>query len=162
MIGQLLRTDDERLRATERAYLFGDFCLMPDRQVLLHDGAPVRIGSRAFDILALLVHHAGELVTKAELEAYVWPRTFLHESNLKVHVAALRKVLRAASDEAATIVNIPGRGYCFTTPVRIQGRARVSVRRATAARASAFAPPFGSSGVTTRSHPWRRSSRASR
>jgi predicted ATPase/DNA-binding winged helix-turn-helix (wHTH) protein len=142
MIGQLLRTDDERLRATERAYLFGDFCLMPDRQVLLHDGAPVRIGSRAFDILALLVHHAGELVTKAELEAYVWPRTFLHESNLKVHVAALRKVLRAASDEAATIVNIPGRGYCFTTPVRIQGRARVSVRRATAARASAFAPPL--------------------
>lgn len=142
MRGQVLRTDDERQhRSAERSYLFGAFCLLPDRQVLLRDGEPVRIGSRAFDILALLVHHAGELVTKAELEAYVWPRTFLHESNLKVHVAALRKVLHAASAAPPTIVNVPGRGYCFTSPVRVEGRARVSVRRATAARASAFAPP---------------------
>lgn len=142
MTGQVLRTDDERRhRPAERSYQFGPFRLVPDRQLLLHDGEPVRIGGRAFDILALLVHHAGELVTKAELEAYVWPKTFLHESNLKVHVAALRKVLRAASAEAPTIVNVPGRGYCFTSPVRIEGRPRVSVRRATAARASAFAPP---------------------
>src|SRR5262245_35484428 len=72
-------------RPAERSYAFGEFSLLPDRQVLLCAGQPVRIGSRALDILTLLVQRAGELVSKAELEAYVWPNTFVHESNLKVH-----------------------------------------------------------------------------
>src|SRR5687767_12074019 len=98
-------------RPAERSYAFGEFCLLPDRHALLCAGQPVRIGSRALDILTLLVQRAGELVSKAELEAYVWPNTFVHESNLKVHVAGLRKVLRAASDDPRCILNIPGRGY---------------------------------------------------
>ena len=113
----------------ERSYAFGDFRLLPDRQALLHAGQPVRIGSRALDILALLVQRAGELVTRAELEAYVWPDTFVHESNLKVHVSALRKVLGAASGGPSGILNVPGRGYRFTLAVTVEGRARASSRR---------------------------------
>lgn len=113
----------------ERSYAFGEFRLLPDRQALLHAGQPVRIGSRALDILTLLVQRAGQLVTRAELEAYAWPNTFVHESNLKVHVSALRRVLRAASDDPSGILNIPGRGYCFTLPVTVEGRVRASSRR---------------------------------
>lgn len=116
-------------RPAERSYAFGQFSLLPDRQVLLRAGEPVRIGSRAFDILTLLVQRAGELVSKAELEAYVWPDTFVHESNLKVHVTALRKTLGTASGDQRCILNIPGRGYCFTLPVTVEGRARASMRR---------------------------------
>ena len=130
-----------RRRPAERSYAFGEFCLLPDRQALLCAGQPVRIGSRALGILTLLVQRAGELVSKAELEAYVWPNTFVHESNLKVHVAALRKVLRASSDASRCILNIPGRGYCFTLPVTVEGRARASARRWPGAGQNAFGRP---------------------
>lgn len=126
-----VRKDVAALRhaAVERSYEFGEFRLLPDRQALLRAGQPVRIGSRALDILTLLVQRAGELVSRAELEAYVWPSTFVHESNLKVHVSALRRALRVAPDDPDSILNIPGRGYCFTLPVTVEGRARASSRR---------------------------------
>ena len=54
---------------------------------------PVRIGSRALEILLALVERSGELVGKEELRARVWPETFVEESNLKVNVAALRRTL---------------------------------------------------------------------
>ncbi|WP_421994955.1 ATP-binding protein [Reyranella sp.] len=132
---------DWRPQPGERSYVFAGFCLLPDRKALLHAGRPVRIGSRALDILTLLVQRAGELVTKAELEAYVWPGIFVHESNLKVHVTALRKVLGAAVDAPRCILNIPGRGYCFMLPVTVEGRARASARRLLQAGANAFGPP---------------------
>lgn len=127
-------------RPAERSYAFGDFSLLPDRQVLLRAGEPVRIGGRALDILTLLVQRAGELVTRAELEAYVWPNVFVHESNLKVHVTALRKVLRVAIDDPRCLLNVPGRGYCFTHSVTVEGRARASALRWPKARAGAAAP----------------------
>ncbi|MGE0424018.1 MAG: winged helix-turn-helix domain-containing protein [Reyranellaceae bacterium] len=102
---------------------------------------PVRIGGRALDILILLVQRAGEVVSKAELEAFVWPSTFVHESNLKVHVAALRRVLRASCDDPRCILNVPGRGYCFTQPVKVEGRARASARRWPKVRTIARARP---------------------
>lgn len=116
-------------RPAERSYEFGEFRLLPDRQALLRAGQPVRIGGRALDILTLLVQRAGDLVSRAELEDHVWPKTFVHESNLKVHVSALRRVLRAAPDDPSGILNIPGRGYCFTLPVTVEGRARASSQR---------------------------------
>lgn len=138
----MLRREDTRVRrSAERSYTFGDFCLLPDRQVLLCGGQPVRIGSRALDVLGLLVQRAGQLVSRAELEAHVWPDTFVHESNLKVHVAALRKALRATSDDPRCILNIPGRGYCFTLPVTVEGRARASMQRWPRAGSAAFGRP---------------------
>ena len=141
MAGQGFHTDDDwRPRPAERSYTFGDFCLLPDRQVLLKDAQPVALGSRAFDILTLLVQRAGELVSNGEIEAYAWPATYVHESNVKVHIAALRKTLRGAGDDGRAILNVPGRGYCFAGPVKVEGRARPSAARATAARAAAPTP----------------------
>lgn len=96
----------------------------------------MRIGGRALDILTLLVERAGELVSSADLEAHVWPDTYVHPSNLKVHIVALRRILREASADSHAIINVPGRGYRFTGPVsrrghaRLSGRPRKSVRRA--------------------------------
>lgn len=141
MAGQGLHRDDEwRPRPAERSYTFGEFCLLPDRQVLLKDAQPVALGSRAFDILTLLVQRAGELVSNGEIEAYAWPATYVHESNVKVHIAALRKTLRGAGEDGRAILNVPGRGYCFAGPVKVEGRARPSAARATAARAAAPTP----------------------
>ena len=43
----------------EPEFLFGPFRLLPAQQILLDGGAPVRIGSRALEILTALVEHAG-------------------------------------------------------------------------------------------------------
>ena len=69
-------------------------------------------------ILIALVERAGEVVTKRELLARVWPETLVHEANLRMHIAALRKVLGDGEGGMRAISNVTGRGYCFIAPVR--------------------------------------------
>src|SRR5262245_8655835 len=76
-----------------RSFGFGPFMLIPERQLLLKDEAPVRIGGRALDILTALVERPGELVNKRELIARAWPSMAIDESNLKVNMVALRRAL---------------------------------------------------------------------
>jgi predicted ATPase/DNA-binding winged helix-turn-helix (wHTH) protein len=92
---------------------FGTFRLLPDQQLLLEDDRPVAIGARALGILIALVRRAGEVVSRAELIAQVWPDTFVEESNLRVHVSNLRRVLRDGEAGRRFIINVPGRGYSF-------------------------------------------------
>src|SRR3984893_18884742 len=83
---------------------------LEQRDIRLH-GEPVRISSRAFDILELLVEKDGALVSKEEIMRRVWPNTIVEENNLQVHIAAIRKALGADRDR---IVTVPGRGYRMT------------------------------------------------
>ncbi|NTZ82472.1 transcriptional regulator [Burkholderia metallica] len=78
---------------------------------LRRDGKAIHVGSRAFDVLAVLLSAAGRLVTKDELMATVWPGTVVEENNLQVHISALRKLLGPQRD---LIVTVPGRGYQLT------------------------------------------------
>jgi DNA-binding winged helix-turn-helix (wHTH) protein len=88
----------------EPAISFGPYRLLAAQRLLLEGDTPVRLGSRAFDILTALVEHAGDLVSKKELIARAWPATFVDESNLKIQVSALR---RALGDGKATIATSP-------------------------------------------------------
>ncbi|KQW77626.1 transcriptional regulator [Devosia sp. Root413D1] len=101
----------------DRTYRFGPFRLLPQRRLLLRDGVPVRIGSRAFDILAVLVARSDEVVGKRELMALVWPTLFVEESNLKVNMNALRRALGDAPDGAQYVATVIGRGYRFVAAV---------------------------------------------
>jgi predicted ATPase/DNA-binding winged helix-turn-helix (wHTH) protein len=78
----------------------------------------VRLGSRAFDILAALVEHAGEVVGKEELIARAWPKTYVEEANLKIQVSALRRALGDGQGGNRYVITVPGRGYNFVAPVR--------------------------------------------
>jgi predicted ATPase len=64
-----------------------------------------------------LVERAGESVSKEELIARVWPDTIVEESNLKVHIAALRKALGDGRNGNRYVINIPGRGYRFVASI---------------------------------------------
>ncbi|MBP0588666.1 winged helix-turn-helix domain-containing protein [Paraburkholderia sp. LEh10] len=77
------------------------------REVRL-DGRKVAIGSRAFDILALLIAADGGLVSRDDIMRGVWPTTVVEKNNLQVHISALR---RAFGDERDRICTVPGRGY---------------------------------------------------
>ena len=119
-IDQPLSTEADRLNGfAADAILFGPFCLIPAQRLLLEADKPVRLGSRALDVLIALVERAGELVGKTELMARVWPDTTVEEGNLKVHVAGLRRALRDGRAGNRYLINIPGRGYRFVAPVTL-------------------------------------------
>jgi DNA-binding winged helix-turn-helix (wHTH) protein len=100
-------------------FSFGRFRLFPARLLLLEADKPVRLGSRALDILIVLVERRGELISKEDLIARVWPNTLVEQASLRVHMAALRRVL--GDDQAGNrfIATVPGRGYSFVSLVSI-------------------------------------------
>jgi DNA-binding winged helix-turn-helix (wHTH) protein len=94
---------------------FGRFRLLTRRRQLLADGTPVELGTRAIDLLMVLIDADGALVTKDELLDRVWPATFVDATNLKVQVCELRKALGEDRDFIRTEF---GRGYRFTGSIR--------------------------------------------
>jgi DNA-binding winged helix-turn-helix (wHTH) protein len=101
----------------EPSIAFGPFRLCPRQRLLLEGEKPLRIGSRALDILITLLERPGELVSKQELFARVWPGILVEDGNLKVHVAALRRTLRDGQNGNRYICTVSGRGYCLVAPV---------------------------------------------
>jgi DNA-binding winged helix-turn-helix (wHTH) protein len=77
----------------DETYVFGSFQLVPAQRLLLNGLRPLRLGSRAIEILITLVECAGETVSKDQLIGRVWPDTVVDEGALRVHVAAVRKAL---------------------------------------------------------------------
>jgi predicted ATPase/DNA-binding winged helix-turn-helix (wHTH) protein len=125
------RCDDEKLRRCEREIeaddrandiaeheiSFGPFRLLPARRLLLEGDSPVRIGSRALDLLIALVERHGEPVSKPELIARVWPHAFVEEGSLKVNIFKLRRALADGQAGNRYISAVAGRGYCFVAPI---------------------------------------------
>ena len=107
--------------APSEMFLFEDFRLDRRGGLFRRDdtGAlgPVAIGSRALDILGVLVERAGEAVSKDEIIAAVWPGTVVEDSNLTVQISALRKVLDRGRSNGSCIQTVAGRGYCFVATV---------------------------------------------
>jgi DNA-binding winged helix-turn-helix (wHTH) protein len=99
----------------EAALEFGRFRVLLRQRQLLADGLPVELGTRAFDLLLVLLEADGSLASKEELITRVWPGIVVSEENLKVQVSALRKALGADRDVIRTEF---GRGYRFTAMLR--------------------------------------------
>ncbi|SHL09971.1 Predicted ATPase [Bradyrhizobium lablabi] len=78
------------------------------RRELRARGVPVPIGGRAFEIIEVLVRSAGELVTKNDLSARVWPGAIVEENTLQFHISAIRKAL---GSDRGLLKTASGRGY---------------------------------------------------
>jgi len=113
-------------------FSFGPFRFFPARQLLLEGATPVRLGNRALEILVALVERPGELVSRDELVALVWPNTIVEESNLKVNVAALRRALGEGRLGLRYIATVSGRGYRFVAPVELSEQGSSPALRNTA------------------------------
>ncbi len=105
-----------------RVLAFEDFRLNVRTRELVRVGtdgsaAPVVLGSRAADLLLLLLSRPGELVTRNEILEAVWPSTTVEDSNLSAQIAALRRALDAGRSGPGCIQTVPGRGYRFTPQV---------------------------------------------
>ncbi|WP_339532725.1 ATP-binding protein [Pseudomonas mucidolens] len=103
--------------APDDAVHFGPFIFYRQQRLVCEAGRPLSLGGRALDILAVLVEHAGQFVAKDVLIRRVWPCSVVEESNLRVHIAALRRALGDGREGRRYIVNLPQRGYCFVASV---------------------------------------------
>jgi TolB-like protein len=90
---------------------FGRFRLDLRQRKLFRDGVPVGLKSKAFDILGVLAAADGQLVTKDELLAKVWPGMVVEENNIQVHISALRKALDEERGDPVHLFTVSGRGY---------------------------------------------------
>ena len=91
---------------------FGGFRFDPARRELLREGGvQVRLGGRGLDILSALAAARGDLVTKDELLARVWPGQIVEDNTLQAQISALRKALDEDKSGQTCVVTVPGRGY---------------------------------------------------
>lgn len=82
-------------------------------------GRKVRLQAKSFEVLALLLERAGEVVTREELRNRLWPADVAVEfqNNLNTAVARLRHALDDAPDKPKFIETLPRRGYRFVADV---------------------------------------------
>ncbi len=97
--------------------LFGPFRLVVSERLLTNGSVPVDVSARSFDILTALLSKPTEVISREDLIDQVWPGIAVEESNLRVHIAKLRKTLGDGKDGVRYIETVAGRGYCFVAPV---------------------------------------------
>jgi len=106
----------------EISYSFGLYVLDPAKGTLARDSVRVRVQEQPFQLLVLLVEHAGQIVPREEIRNRLWPRNTFVEFDKSLGVAVL-KVREALGDDASNprfIETIPRRGYRFIAPVRVE------------------------------------------
>jgi predicted ATPase/DNA-binding winged helix-turn-helix (wHTH) protein len=98
------------VRAERRrlVYEWGEWEVDLARRELRARGVSIPIGGRAFEIIEVLVQSAGELVTKNDLSARVWPGAIVEDNTLQFHISAIRKAL---GSDRGILKTISGRGY---------------------------------------------------
>jgi DNA-binding winged helix-turn-helix (wHTH) protein len=125
---------------------FGRFRVLLRQRQLVADSGPIELGTRAIDLLLVLLEADGSLVTKDQLLSRVWPGVVVAEENLKVQIAALRKALGEDRDCIRTEF---GRGYRFTATVRSTFACQLATRpwhrsnQSFAPQRSSRRPPHG-------------------
>ena len=87
---------------------------------LHRSGRKVRLPNQSFNVLALLLGRAGQLVTREELRARLWPNgTFVeYDQSLNAAVNRLRDALHDSADKPRFIETLPKRGYRFIAAVQ--------------------------------------------
>jgi DNA-binding winged helix-turn-helix (wHTH) protein/Tol biopolymer transport system component len=104
---------------TTQSWRFGIFEVDARNNELRRGGAPTKVREQSFRILVFLLEHAGELVTREDLQRALWSSgTFVDfDHGLNSAVMKLREALGDSADKPLYIETVPKRGYRFIAPV---------------------------------------------
>jgi DNA-binding winged helix-turn-helix (wHTH) protein len=115
---------------------FGSHVFDPSTGILRRDGQPCPLQAQPTRLLALLVQHAGEVVTRDEIQKQLWPDTVVeYDQNINF---AIRQIRLALSIEADLVQTVPRHGYRFVGDVTVTELDRPAVMRKTLAVAAAL------------------------
>ena len=111
-------------RFPTRYVCFGAFQLDVKRQDLLKKGARLRLPGKVYQVLITLLERPGEIVTREELRARLWPSdTHVNfDANVNTTVNKLRQILGDSNEESAYVQTIPRKGYSFSNKVEFTER----------------------------------------
>jgi len=98
-------------------YEFGSFRMDSAGHQLWRDGEEIPLTPKAFQVLLLLIEHAGQTLLKDELMKSVWPDAFVEENNLADNISILRHALGDDPKAPKYIKTIQRRGYRFVASV---------------------------------------------
>jgi TolB-like protein/DNA-binding winged helix-turn-helix (wHTH) protein/Flp pilus assembly protein TadD len=119
-------------------------------------GLRLKLQDQPFQVLALLLEHAGDVVTRDELRQRLWPAdTFVDfDTGLNSAVKKLRDVLADSADQPRYIETVPRRGYRFIARVVDSSPATVpsSAPLPELHTARETASPYPSGSVVTAAH----------
>jgi eukaryotic-like serine/threonine-protein kinase len=101
------------------AMRFGVFELDTRGEELRKNGVKLKLQEQPFRVLAVLLEHPGEIVTREELRERLWPDdTFVDfDNSLNTAVNKLREVLGDSAAAPRFVETVPRRGYRFVAPV---------------------------------------------
>jgi eukaryotic-like serine/threonine-protein kinase len=118
-------------------YAFGQFRMDLAERLLTCRSLAVPLPPKAFDLLALLVQHAGRLVEKECIIQALWPKTFVEEANVANLIGLLRKTLGDSPEKPEFIQTVPKRGYRFVATMSQAERAHRESRAGSETRGQA-------------------------
>ena len=104
--------------------------------------APVPLGGRALDLLGVLVERHGEVLSRAEIVAVVWPNLTVEDGNLTLQISALRRVLDQGRTEGSCIQTVARRGYRFAATVTLIDEEEAAGAGVAFAQGAAGPPPL--------------------
>src|SRR5258707_1959378 len=110
--------EDIHLRVRLR---FGVFELDPRAGELRKHGLRVRLQEQPFQVLAMLLEHPGEVVTREELQRNLWPAdTFVDfDHGLNKAVSKIREALGDSAESPRFVETVARRGYRFLADVKV-------------------------------------------
>jgi two-component system KDP operon response regulator KdpE len=111
-----LRTHhNARAESTSKSHLLiGDLILDAKRHEVSVKGSLVHLSPTEFNLLELLMRHAGQIVTHRTLLYKVWGPEYAEDTQLlRVYIGQLRSKVESQPDRPAYIVTEPGIGYRF-------------------------------------------------
>ena len=114
-IRAILRRPHTSQKQGEQQFQVGDLQLSVGKRTVHLDGALLELTSVEFDVLAMLVEHAGEVVERTTMFETILERSFTpFDRSIDVHVSKLRKKLGPGPDGRERIASIRGVGYSYT------------------------------------------------
>lgn len=155
--------------ARGRRIRFGLFEADLSTSELRKNGLKIKVQEQPFQILALLLEHRGELVTREELRKVLWPGDTFVDFNVGLNVAVkkLRDAIGDSAENSRFVETIPRHGYRFISPVEEVAQVgetsspskkpgRTVIWTCMLATAGALILLFGLNAGRLRSHFWQR------
>lgn len=115
-VSPLMEPDNNaELIQTQRYIRFGPFQIDQQRQQVYRHGSRLKLQGKVYQVLIALIAKAGQVVTREELKAALWPSdTHVNfDANVNTTVNKLRQILGDSTEKPVYIETIPRKGYSF-------------------------------------------------
>ena len=111
-------SDTVKQPQTQEFYSFGAFRMDVKKHRLWRGEELIALTPKEFELLLMLVEHAGRIVEKDDLHAQIWKDTFVEDGTLTRNISWLRKKLGAGNKSGEQFIETcPKRGYRFLPEV---------------------------------------------